>query len=148
MGNEKEDGDSMEPVPGGTEHILFVDDEKELAKMGKQMLEKMGYTVTVKVRSADVLETFRKNPYKYDLVITDQTMPHMTGAQLTRELIAIRPDIPVILCTGFSEKVNKKNFKARGVRAFVMKPIIKKDIARIIRGVLDNREPGKREKVN
>jgi len=136
MGNEKGENNRSEPVPGGTEHILFVDDEKELAEMGEQMLKKMGYTVTVKTNSVDVLEAFRKNPRTYDLVITDQTMPGMTGAQLTQELISLRHDIPVILCTGFSEVVNKENFRALGIRAFVMKPIIKNDIARVIRDML------------
>jgi CheY-like chemotaxis protein len=127
-----------ETVHGGTEHILFVDDEKDLVDMGKQMLEKMGYKVTVRTSSVEVLEAFRRNPRKYDLVITDQTMPNMTGTQLTRELLTIRPDIPVILCTGFSESVNKENFRAMGIRSFVMKPIVKNEIAKIIREVLSN----------
>lgn len=127
----------QENIHGGTEHILYVDDEKDLAEMGKQMLEKMGYIVTVRTSSVEVLEAFRQDPHKYDLVITDQTMPNMTGTQLTRELLQIRPDIPVILCTGFSESVNKENFKALGIKSFVMKPIIKKEMARIIREVLE-----------
>ncbi len=127
----------QENTQGGTEHILYVDDEKDLAEMGKQMLEKMGYSVTVRTSSVEVLEAFRQDPFKYNLVITDQTMPNMTGTQLTRELLQIRPDIPVILCTGFSESVNKENFKALGIRSFVMKPIIKKDLAKIIREVLE-----------
>jgi PAS domain S-box-containing protein len=126
----------VETTDGGNEHILFVDDEKDLVDMGKQMLEKMGYKVTIRTSSIEVLEAFRQNPDKYDLVITDQTMPNMTGIQLTRELLSIRPNIPVILCTGFSEAVNKENFKTMGIRSFVMKPIIKKEIARIIREVL------------
>lgn len=126
----------VETTNGGNEHILFVDDEKDLVDMGKQMLEKMGYKVTIRTSSIEVLEAFRQNPDKYDLVITDQTMPNMTGIQLTRELLSIRPNIPVILCTGFSEAVNKENFKTMGIRSFVMKPIIKKEIARIIREVL------------
>jgi CheY-like chemotaxis protein len=121
---------------GGTEHILFVDDEKDLVEMGKQMLQKMGYTVTVRTSSIEVLEAFRQNPEKYDLVITDQAMPNMTGTQLTQELTSIRPDIPVILCTGFSESVNKENYKAMGIRSFLLKPIIKKEMARVIREVL------------
>ncbi|MCP5052782.1 MAG: response regulator [bacterium] len=133
-------------VDGGSENILFVDDEKDLVDMGRQMLEKMGYSVTVRTSSIEVLEAFRQTPEKYDLVITDQTMPNMTGAQLTRELIKIRPDIPVILCTGFSETVNKENYKAIGVRAFVLKPIIKNEMAKIIRQVLGKKR--KRKKAN
>lgn len=126
---------------GGGEHILFVDDEKDLVDMGKQMLEKIGYTVTVRTSSVEVLETFKENPGKYDLVITDQTMPNMTGIQLTRELIKIRPDVPIILCTGYSESVSKENYRAMGIRSFLMKPIVKKEMARIIREVLS--EPPK-----
>lgn len=129
--------EKMSPIAGGSEHILFVDDEKSLAEMGKLMLEKMGYQVSIRTSSVEVLEAFRKAPHKYDLVITDQTMPNMTGTQLTRELMRIRPDIPVILCTGFSETINNENFKALGIRAFVMKPIIKNEISRVIREVLD-----------
>ncbi|NIM15828.1 MAG: response regulator [Candidatus Aminicenantes bacterium] len=126
----------VEAVPGGNEHILFVDDERSLAEMGKHLLERLGYKVTVRTSSIEALEAFRKFPHRYDLVITDQTMPNMTGTQLTRELINIRADIPVILCTGFSDTVSKENYKAMGIREFVMKPIIKKNIARIIRDVL------------
>lgn len=127
------------PVLGGSERILFVDDDNNLAEMGKLILEKLGYNVTVRTSSIEALEVFRKTPNKFDLVITDQTMPNKTGTQLTRELLRIRPDIPVILSTGFSETVNKENFKALGIRAFVMKPIAKNDIAKIIRKVLDAR---------
>jgi CheY-like chemotaxis protein len=116
-----------------------VDDENSLADMGKLMLEKLGYHVTVRTSSIEALEAFRKAPNKFDLVITDQTMPNKTGTQLTRELLRIRPDIPVILCTGFSETVNKENFKALGIRGFVMKPIVKNDIGKIIRKVLEER---------
>jgi PAS domain S-box-containing protein len=129
-------GEPAAAVPRGNEHILLVDDEKSLVEMGKDLLERLGYKVTVRTSSIEALEAFRKTPDRYDLVITDQTMPNMTGIQLTRELMALRPDIPVILCTGFSDLVNKENFKAMGIREFVMKPIVKKDIARIIRDVL------------
>ena len=124
---------------GGSERILFVDDDNSLAEMGKLMLEKLGYKVTVRTSSIEALEVFRKTPNKFDLVITDQTMPNKTGTQLTRELLRLRPDIPVILCTGFSETVNKENFKALGIRGFVMKPIVKNDIAKIIRKVLEEK---------
>jgi PAS domain S-box-containing protein len=127
------------PIMGGSERILFVDDDNSLAEMGKLMLEKLGYKVTVRTSSIEALEVFRKTPNKFDLVITDQTMPNKTGTQLTRELLRLRPDIPVILCTGFSETVNKENFKALGIRGFVMKPIVKNDIAKIIRKVLEEK---------
>ncbi len=127
----------MEPIQGGTERILYVDDEMNLADMGKQMLESLGYRVDSRTSSIEALEAFRSGPNKFALVITDQTMPNMTGLQLSRELRNIRPDIPIILCTGFSESVNEENFKSLGISQFVMKPIVRKDIARIIREVLD-----------
>lgn len=134
---------TIQDSSGGGEHILFVDDEKDLVEMGKQMLERIGYKVTVRTSSIEVLEAFKQNPRKYDLVITDQTMPNMTGIQLTRELINIRPDIPVILCTGFSESVSKENYRTLGIRSFLMKPIVKKEMARIIRQVLNESSSAK-----
>jgi PAS domain S-box-containing protein len=124
-------------IPSGNERILFIDNNHSLAEIGKQMLEKLGYKVETQTGSERVLEMFREAPNHYDLVITAYTMPKMTGLQMTRELKRIRPDIPVILVTGFSEMVNQENFKSHGIDAFVMKPIISKDIARVIRSVLD-----------
>jgi PAS domain S-box-containing protein len=128
----------LEIIRGGTEHIMFVDDEKSLVEMGKHLLERLGYTVTVRTSSIEALEVFRNAPDRFDLVITDQTMPNMTGVQLTQELLRVRPDIPVVLSTGFSESVNTENYKAMGIRAFVMKPIVKREIARVIRELLDD----------
>jgi len=128
---------------GGCEHILFVDDERDLVEMGKQMLEKMGYQVTISTSSIEALEIFNNSPLQFDLVITDQTMPLMTGTQLTRELLQIRPDIPVLLCTGFSESVNKENFRNMGIGSFIMKPIIKKELAHIIRELLAEAQASK-----
>jgi PAS domain S-box-containing protein len=124
-------------IPGGNECILFVDDEQILADMGKQMLEKLGYKVVSCTDAIEVLESFCREPDRFDLVVTDQNMPQMTGLQMTRELKRIRPDLPVILVTGFSETVRQENFKSQGIGDFVMKPIIIKDIARVIRSVLD-----------
>jgi len=113
-----------------------VDDENSLAEMGKHLLERLGYHVTVRTSSIEALEAFRTSPDRYDLVITDQTMPNLSGIQLTSELLRIRSDIPIILCTGFSEAVNVENYKSMGIRGFVMKPIVKKDIAKTIRKAL------------
>jgi len=124
------------PVPTGTERILFVDDEQALVNMGKQLLESLGYEVTIRSSSIEALELFKVQPDKFDLVITDLTMPNMTGDELAQKLMAIRPDIPVILCTGFSTKMTAEKTKAMGIRAFVLKPIIKRDIAEAIRNVL------------
>ncbi|MDQ1350245.1 MAG: hypothetical protein QG657_546 [Acidobacteriota bacterium] len=125
------------PIPRGSERILLVDDEWALVELGKQMLERIGYNVVVKSSSIDAFETFRSNPAAFDLIITDQTMPVMTGVQLARQIKNIRPDIPIILCTGFSESVDEETFRSRGIDAFVMKPIAMREIAAVIRGIFD-----------
>ncbi len=130
--------DPDQPVRGGTEKILLVDDEALIVKMEEQMLERLGYTVTVRTGSIDALEAFKADPQAFDLVVTDMTMPNMTGVQLTAELKKIKPAIPVILCTGFSYQVNEEKSKALGIDGFVMKPVIMKEIAATIRKVLDN----------
>lgn len=127
------------PLLPGHERILFVDDEEDMVDLGKEMLEPLGYTVSVKTNSFDALETFLAQPDAFDLVITDMTMPGLTGSELARELMNIRPDIPVILCTGFSELINEKQAEEEGIRAFVMKPYVIADMTRIIRKVLEGR---------
>lgn len=121
----------------GDERILMVDDEWVLAEMLQKMLERLGYTVEMKTSSVDALETFNSDPDRFQLVVTDQTMPGLTGLQLTEKIKSIRPDIPVILCTGFSEYIDDKNFIAHGIEAFVMKPVVMKEIADVIRTALD-----------
>ena len=129
-----------EPVPKGTERILFIDDEQVLVNIEKQMLESLGYEVTTKTDGIEALELFKAQPDIFDLVITDMTMPKVTGEDLAAELMRIRPDIPVILCTGFSARINKKRSMAMGIRAFVYKPVLRRDIAKAIRQVLDSRD--------
>jgi PAS domain S-box-containing protein len=124
-------------IPKGTERILFVDDEQLLAKMGKAMLERLGYHVTVHHSSFDALETFEKTPDAFDLVITDQTMPGMTGYDLARRMMQIKSDIPIILCTGYSNLINEKSAKGAGITEFALKPLTKEVIAKLIRKVLD-----------
>ena len=124
-------------VRGGNERILFVDDELELAELGEQILKGLGYQVVSAIDSIKALELFSNQPSNFDLVITDQTMPQMTGLQLTVELRKIRPDIPVIICTGFSENVNEGTYKSHGVNDYFMKPVTKKEVAAVIRRVLD-----------
>ncbi|MBW1767380.1 MAG: response regulator, partial [Deltaproteobacteria bacterium] len=116
--------EAFEPLPSGNERILFVDDEKALADLGKQMLGRLGYKVFTRTSSIEALEAFRADPYKFDLIITDMTMPNMTGDVLAEEIMAIRPDIPIMLCTGFSERITKENAKKIGIREFAMKPLI------------------------
>ena len=131
--------EAAEPLLPGVERILFVDDEEDMLDLGKEMLEPLGYTVSVKTNGFDALETFHTQPDAFDLVITDMTMPGLTGSELARELMNIRPDIPVILCTGFSELINEKQAEEAGIRAFVMKPYVIADMTRIIRKVLEEK---------
>jgi signal transduction histidine kinase/ActR/RegA family two-component response regulator len=128
-------------LPSGTESILFVDDESVLADLGKQMLSRLGYRVTCCERSLDALALVQENPTGFDLVITDTTMPHMTGDALAAQVLAIRPDLPIILCTGYSEQIDEQTAARLGISAFLMKPLAISDLAHKLRNVLDNRPP-------
>lgn len=119
------------------ERILFVDDEELLAELGEKMLERLGYQVTVKTKSFEALGTFQNQPDHFDLVIADQTMPGMTGFDMARRMLQIRPDIPIILCTGYSALVDEQKAKSQGIREFAMKPLNSSTIAGLIRKVLD-----------
>ena len=127
-----------EPMRGGTETVLIVDDEPFIVELGKEFLEGLGYRVIMKTSSIEALKAFQAEPGKFDLVIADQTMPLMTGVQLTRELKKIRPTLPVILCTGFSDAVNEENYKMYGVDAFLMKPLSHKELSAAVCKVLGN----------
>ncbi|MGD9215522.1 MAG: ATP-binding protein [Desulfobacteraceae bacterium] len=120
----------------GSERILFVDDEDTLADLGKQMLEHLGYRVTALVNSLEALDLFQKDPFAFDLVFTDLVMPGMSGDILAHKVLAIRPDIPVIIITGFAEQMAPEKARLIGVKNLVTKPIVMKDIARIIRDAL------------
>lgn len=124
-------------IPTGSESILLVDDEVSITKMGKLLLEKIGYSVTTSTRSIDAIEIFRKQSNEFDLVITDMTMPFLTGDKLAGELLRIRPDIPVILCTGYNRNVSPDEIEKIGIKAFASKPIVLSQFARTIRNVLD-----------
>ena len=127
----------LETYETGNERILLVDDEEPVVRLETQMLERLGYQVTCRTSSLDALDAFKGNPEAFDLVITDMTMPNMTGDQLAAELIPIRPGIPVIICTGFSERINKVKAAASGIKGFLMKPVVKSDMAQMVRTVLD-----------
>ena len=129
--------DQSEAIQGGTEKILLVDDEVTIVRMEQRILERLGYRVAMRTGSVDALEAFKANPDTFDLVVTDMNMPNMTGVQLAREIKKVRPEIPIILCTGFSYQVNEEKSKALGIQGFLVKPVIKKEIAGIIRKVLD-----------
>ncbi|MGV7229467.1 MAG: response regulator [Nitrospirales bacterium] len=132
------DGDGDQgPIPLGKETILFVDDEETIVWLGKELLEQLGYTVEVQTNSVEALNVFRNDPQRFDLVITDQTMPGLTGEALSRELLRIRPELPIILCTGFSHIMTAEKAKALGIQAYLMKPLAIRDLASIVRHVLD-----------
>jgi PAS domain S-box-containing protein len=126
-----------EIIPDGSEHILYVDDELPLARTGGRLLEDLGYAVTTRTSSVEALELFRTKPDEFDLVITDMTMPNMTGDQLAVELMKIRFDIPIILCTGYSKKISDKTAFDIGIRAFSYKPVVRAELAKTVRKVLD-----------
>jgi len=125
-------------VPGGRERILFVDDEAFQTDLGGQMLGRLGYRVQAFTRSSKALEAFEADPAAFDLVITDMTMPEMTGDELARRLLAIRPDLPIILCTGYSERITEEAAEALGIRGFAMKPVIIRELALLVRKILDD----------
>jgi len=122
---------------GGAETILFIDDEEPLARLGEEWLIRLGYTPIVQTSSVEALALFRRAPRRFDLVVTDQTMPNMSGEILSRELLQLRPDLPIILCTGFSHTMSPDKASALGIRDFLMKPVTYRDFAYTIRQVLD-----------
>ena len=126
-----------ETLPSGKERILFVDDEAPIAKMGSRMLESLGYTVTTRTSSIEALALFQSKPDAFDLVVTDMTMPNLTGDKLAIELMKMRADIPVILCTGYSKKISDETASEIGIKAFAYKPMVKADLANTVRKVLD-----------
>jgi PAS domain S-box-containing protein len=126
-------------IPGGSERILLVDDEPALMDLAGRMLGKLGYRTVTKTSSIEALEHFRSDPDAYDLVITDMTMPGLTGDKLARSILELRPDMPVIICTGYSEHISEEKARSIGVRELVMKPIILSSLARTIREVLDGK---------
>ena len=127
-----------ENLPSGTERILLVDDEESLVKIVQQRLERLGYKVETRTNPVEALELFRSNPDQFDLVITDMAMPLMTGDKFVQEILKICPDMPTILCTGYSEKMNEERLSELGVRGFMMKPIDKRELAVAVRKALDS----------
>jgi PAS domain S-box-containing protein len=127
------------PLPlGHQESILFIDDEKALVDLGEKMLNRLGYEVVARTSSIEGLECFRNQPDRFHLVITDMTMPNMTGDKLAQELMRIRPGIPVVLCTGYSERISEAQAKALGIQEFVIKPFDINRLARVIRRAIDH----------
>ena len=140
--------DSPDLMLTGTENILFVDDEAFQADIAQKMLGRLGYRLTTCTNSVEALELFKQSPQNFDLVITDMTMPQMTGDLLAKELILIRPEIPIIVCTGYSDRIDTDKANEIGIRELIMKPVIMKDIANCIRRILDEDIEQKRTSMN
>ena len=126
------------PLPAGDETILLVDDEKMIVEMAKEMISRQGYTVVALTDSLKALELVQRFPDRFDLVISDQTMPNLTGGELAERLLKNHPDLPIILCSGYSSKMDEARALEIGVSAFAQKPLKRKEILNLIRDVLDN----------
>jgi CheY-like chemotaxis protein len=133
----EESGEREFAVPGGSERILLVDDEELIVELEKTFLERLGYRVSAFTQSPNALEAFQTQPDAFDLAITDFTMPGLTGTELAKAMLARRPGFPIILCTGFSESMDENRAKALGIRRFVLKPVLNRELARAVRAVLD-----------
>jgi len=131
------------PLPTGRGTILVVDDEKFIVDMAREILDTLGYETVPRYSSSDALEAFKKSPESFDLVITDMTMPHMTGIDLAKEIFALRPHTPLILCTGFSETVDESKMKPLGIRKLLMKPVSMRDLAVAVSEILVGDRPDK-----
>jgi len=126
-------------IPKGNEHVLVLDDELVITQLESTMLRKLGYKVTAFTDGAEAINAFREDPNLFDLVITDMTMPKMTGIDITNKILKMRPGLPIILCTGFSELINENRAKEMGIREYLMKPIVTKDLAIAVRKALDEK---------
>jgi CheY-like chemotaxis protein len=129
------------PLPTGTERILLVDDEEGITELGRSILELQGFNVTTRASGIEALAYVKSAPDEIDLVITDQSMPEMSGTELTAEIKKIRADIPVILCTGYSQKVSsEEEAKAFGIKRLIMKPLDRQELVDIVRKTLDEKQ--------
>ncbi|MCP3876434.1 MAG: PAS domain S-box protein [Desulfobacteraceae bacterium] len=140
--SEKQELQAEKPIQRGTERILLVDDEENIVTMEKNMLERLGYKVTSRTSSIEALEAFRALSDKFDIIITDMQMPNMSGDKLAGELTKIRPDIPILLCTGFSEVMSEEKAESLGIKGFLLKPIAMMDLSHKIRAILDKNQTG------
>jgi CheY-like chemotaxis protein/two-component sensor histidine kinase len=131
--------DTATLLPSGNERILFVDDEKALVDLGCQMLERLGYSVVTRTSSVEALKLFKTRADHFDLVITDMTMPNLTGDKLASEILRIRPEIPVVLCTGFSDQITENRARKIGIRKFILKPVVMTILAQNVRLALDGK---------
>ena len=127
-------------ISTGNENIFIIDDEPAIANIGQAMLTRLGYTVTTEIESLEALKKFEKNPDAFDLVITDQTMPDLTGCELAQAMLTLRPDLPIIICSGYSSVVSKDKAYALGIKKFIAKPFSKEELGETVRCVLDESE--------
>lgn len=139
---------TSESLPRGNEHILVVDDEPNILKLCTRILEQQGYLVTTANNGSQALELFKQDPHAFDLVFSDVTMPKLAGDQLARAILTIRPNMPVILCTGHSRTVSGQSAQKIGVRALLVKPVVKKQLVTEVRRAMDRRKGPKRRKTD
>ena len=135
--NSTESISSAESYQGGIERILLVDDEESVVNLEKLMLERIGYKVTSRLHSKEALAAFKASPFSFDLVVTDMSMPSISGDILAQKIKSIRSDVPIIICTGFSERIREENIRKIGIDGLLMKPIVRADLAKTVRKVLD-----------
>jgi len=131
------DSHHPKPIPSGHERVLVIDDESVIIDVLRYMLETLGYRVTALTSSPDALKAFQSHPHEFDLVITDMTMPHMTGIELADRLMKIRSDIPIIMCTGYSESIDEKKAETLGISKYLTKPVGMETLAETVREVLN-----------
>lgn len=131
----------------GTESILLVDDDAAISRLGRQILERVGYKVDDRTSSIEALNLFRSRSEAFDLVITDMTMPQMTGDEFAKEILAIRPEMPVVMCTGYSDRFDVQKAEAIGIKAYLMKPIVRNELTKTVREVLDNAHNHRMQKI-
>ena len=128
---------TKQELPTGTERILFIDDEQSIATLGRLMLERLGYHVQSETDPKKALEVFTSNPGEFDLVITDMTMPGITGDLLIKQVLQIRPDVKTILCTGYSQRIDEESAHSIGAKAYILKPLDRRQLAITVRNVLN-----------
>lgn len=142
-GQIKAENEEIAPLPTGKERILVVDDEQSMVDLTKKRVERLGYQVTAKTSSREALELFRSQPDAFNIVISDQTMPDLTGDKLAKKIMEIRPDIPIIICSGYSSKMDAEKANYIGISAFIMKPVDRVELAETIRRVLEKTTPSR-----
>jgi DNA-binding response OmpR family regulator len=132
------------PVEKGSGHIMCVDDEKPMAGLLEALLTDLGYDISCFTDSLQALDSFENNPGKYDLILTDHTMPKLTGLEMAKKFLSIRKDIPIILQTGYSDEVEREGVLGLGIADFIMKPVHKNELAGKIRLLLERKTEASR----